>query len=134
MGTSATSDSASYTREAQAAYAFAKYGINRTLEINGDLIRGTTIEKQYADEANQCDTAVACRNHWFDLKFRPKKRVSFEASLVLADLEIGNIFEFSNDIDEHLKCHGATWADLKWRVIEIHRPKMDRIRFLVEEV
>lgn len=127
-GTSHTSDSPSYWREACAAYSLARYGTARSLELSCDLIRGDSMDLNEADA-----TAIKTRNYWFDRYYRPRKRVRFQSSLVLADVELANIVEFNTDIDDHLKCHGASWSGLKWRVISIRRPSMYTLEFLVEE-
>jgi hypothetical protein len=131
IATSCTSDSIAYTREWQAAYAYACHGVNNSYAINADFIRGNSLD--YGAPADRCDTAVELLHYLFDYYHRPRKRVEFESSLVLADLELGQIVEFNTDIDNHLKCHGASWSSLKWRVIEIHRPTMYSLKFLVEE-
>lgn len=123
-----TSDTRCWQREAQAAYAYAKWRINDSLVVQGDLIRGSGFAV-----SDYPFTAVAGRNYRFDRNWRYRKRVRFESGLRLSGILLANTFKFESDIDDYLKVAGESWGDVLWRIIKINQPKWNRLRFLAEE-
>jgi hypothetical protein len=129
LGEEHWSDSPTWWREAQAAWAYVRYGVNKPLVIEGDFLRFDSF--QITDHPWH---VVRGRNRRFDATIIPRIEVDFECGPRLYLLGLNGIVQFSDSFDSVMKPFGKSWDGKTWRIIKTWKPSITRFGYRVREV